>query len=241
MAPRLAASQLEMIRDMINDKSLTTSQMAEAAGCSKHSIITISGNLRMFGDVRAPLILGGRPRIFTPIMIEALCDRLLEKPDLYLDEMAEFLYDEFDVFVSTYTIGRALRSHGWSKKVAQRIAQERNSDLRDDYLHQLSEFRSYHLVYIYESGCDERADFRRTGWSPRGVAPVQFSRFHRGQRYQILPAYCQDGIMISRLFQGSTDASIFEDFVEQLLYYCGRWPEPMSVLIMDNASFHHTD
>lgn len=241
MAPRLASSQLVMIRDMISSRSLTTSQIAEAAGCSKRSIITISTNLRLFGDVRAPLISGGRPRLITPLILEALCDHLLEKPDLYLDEMSEFLYDEFEVLVSTYTISRALQSHGWSKKVARRIARERNADLRDHYLYQLSEFRSYHLVYVDESGCDKRAGFRRTGWSPRGVAPVQVSHFQRGQRYQILPAYFQDGVLMSRVFQGSTDARLFEDFIEQLLYHCGRRPEPKSVLIMDNASFHHTD
>jgi transposase len=106
-----------MIRDMISSKSLTTSQMAEAAGCSKRSIITISANLKMFGDVRAPLIPGGRPRAISPAMLEALCEHLVEKPDLYLDEMAEFLQDEFEVLVSSYTISRALRSHGWTKKV----------------------------------------------------------------------------------------------------------------------------
>ena len=147
MAPRLAPSQLVMIRDMIDSRSLTTSEMHEAAGCSKHSIITISNNLRMFGDIRAPLIPGGRPRMITPFTLEALCDHLIEKPDLYLDEMAYFLYDEFELLVSTYTISRALRSQGWTKKVARRIAQERNADLRDHYLDQLSDFRSYHLVF----------------------------------------------------------------------------------------------
>jgi hypothetical protein len=33
---------------------------------------------------------------------------------------------------------------------------------------------------------------------------------------------------------------VFEDFIEQLLPLCGRWLEPKSVLVMDNASFHHT-
>lgn len=94
ITPRLAPSQLVMIRDMISSKSLTTSQITEAAGYGKCSIITINTNLRMFGDVRAPLIPGGRPRVIMPVMLEALCDHLLEKPDLYLDEMAEFLYDE---------------------------------------------------------------------------------------------------------------------------------------------------
>jgi transposase len=69
---------------------------------------------------------------------------------------------------------------------------------------------------------------------------VQVTRFHRGQRYHILPAYCQDGILLSRVSQGSTDSAVFEDFLEQLLSHCGRWPEPKSVLIMDNASFHRS-
>ena len=46
--------------------------------------------------------------------------------------------------------------------------------------------------------------------------------------------------MLARVFQGSTDTAVFEDFIEQLLHHCGRWPEPKSVLIMDNASFHHS-
>jgi transposase len=174
-------------------------------------------------------------------MLEALCEHLFEKPELYQDEMAVFLWDEFEVLVSTFSISRALTFIGWSKKAARRVAKERNQDLRDFYLHNLSAFRSYHLVYVDESGCDKRIGFRRTGWSSLGVAPVQIAQFHRDRRYQILPAYTQDGILLSRVFQGSTDSSIFEDFIEQLLPHCGRWPEPKSVLIMDNASFHHTE
>jgi hypothetical protein len=40
------------------------------------------------------------------------------------------------------------------------------------------------------------------------------------------------------VFQGATDSDLFDDFIKQLLVHCGRWPEPNSVLIMDNASFH---
>ncbi|KAJ5894358.1 hypothetical protein N7495_006049 [Penicillium taxi] len=45
MAPNLALSTLEFIRDMILSKSLTTSQIADAAGCSPRFIITIRSNL----------------------------------------------------------------------------------------------------------------------------------------------------------------------------------------------------
>ncbi|KAI1829276.1 hypothetical protein DTO006G1_9806 [Penicillium roqueforti] len=70
---------------------------------------------------------------------------------------------------------------------------------------------------------------------------MQVSQFHRDQRYQILAAYAQDGILFSRVFRGSTDATVFEDFKAQLLQHCERWPEPKSVLVMDNASFHHSE
>lgn len=174
-------------------------------------------------------------------MLDALCEYLIEKLYMYQDEMVVFLWDEFEILVTTHSISRALASIRWSKKTARRIARERNADLRDFYLEKLSAFRSYYLVYIDESGCDKRAGFRRTGWSPLGVAPVQIARFHRGRRFQILPAYAQDGIVHLRIFQGSTDGALFESFIEELLPFCGRWPNPKSVLIMDNASFHRSD
>ena len=203
-----------MIRDMIHSGSLTTSQMAEAAECSERSIINIRNNLRLFGNVRAPSTRVGRRRSTTPPMIQTLCDHLLEKPGLYVDEMVLFIWDEFHVWVTSSSLKRALTSVGWSKKVARQRAKEQNADLRDLYLHNLSDFKSYHLVYVDESGCDKRIGFRRTGWSPLGLTPLQVSKFHRDQRYQILPAYAQHGIVLSRVFQGSTDAAVFEDFIE---------------------------
>jgi transposase len=174
-------------------------------------------------------------------MLEALREYLLEKPDQYLNEMVVFLWDKFEALVTTSTVSRALKSIDWSKKTCRRVAKGRNADLRDYYLYNLSSFHSYHVVYIDESGCDKRIGFRRTGWSPLGVTPVQVARYQREQRYQILPTYSQDGILLAQVFQGTTDSAVFEDFVEQLLHHCGRWPEPNSVLVMDNASFHRTE
>jgi transposase len=241
MAPNLAPAQHDLIYDMVLDRKMKVRAMANAAECSERSIMAIRSNIRHFGGTKAPPNGGGRPRSITPQMIEVLCDHLLEKPDLYLEEMVVFLWDEFDVLVSPSSISRALRSRNWSKKTARRVARERNADLRDFYLHNLSEFRSYHLVYVDESGCDKLIGFRKTGWSPFGVTPVQIAKLHRGRRYQILPAYSQDGILLSRVFQGTTEGDIFGDFIEQLLTHCGRWPEPKSVIVMDNASFHRTE
>jgi transposase len=73
------------------------------------------------------------------------------------------------------------------------------------------------------------------------VTPVQIAWYRREQRYQILPAYSQDGVLLARVFQGSTDSTAFEEFIEQLLPFCGKWPEPKSVLVIDNAFFYRTE
>lgn len=146
---------------------------------------------------RALPIRAGRRRMITSPMLEALCNRLLEKPRLYLNEMAVFLWDEFQVHVTACSISRASRLDWMVKKDKRQKAKECNPDLRDTYIHYLSDFRSYQLVYVDESGSDKRLGFRRTGWSPLGVAPVEVSRFHRDQCYQVLPAYAQDGIVLS--------------------------------------------
>ena len=71
-------------------------------------------------------------------MLEALCEHLKEKPTLYQDEMAVFLWDGFGKHVTIQSISRALASVGWSKKAARQIAKEQSADLRDFYLHNLS-------------------------------------------------------------------------------------------------------
>lgn len=123
---------------VIASNELTTSQMAKAAGCSKRAIIGIRSNLRLFGSVKAPSITSGRPQSITPIMLEALFDHLLDKPDLYLHEMELFFWDEFEVYVPKSTISDALHRKGWSKKTARQKAKERNPDLRDDYCRLIS-------------------------------------------------------------------------------------------------------
>jgi len=102
------------------------SQMAKVAKCSERSITNIRKNIRLFGSARSPLVpVGGKPSI-APIMLDALFYHLAEKPGLYADEMAIFLWDEFNVLPSSSNIKRALSWAGWTKKKAQQTAKEQN-------------------------------------------------------------------------------------------------------------------
>lgn len=73
------------------------------------------------------------------------------------------------------------------------------------------------------------------------MVPLQVSQFHRDQRYQISPTYTQNGIVLSRVFRGVTDGTVFEDFLAQVIQHCGRWPEPKSVVVMDNTLLYHSE
>ena len=167
-----------MIVHMSSSKNrLTTSQMAKPAKCSERSITNIRKKMRLFSP-NPPKIPPGQSPSVTPVMLDALCDRLAEIPGLYIDEMANFLSDEFNILPSESSIQRALYRAGWTKKASRQKAKEQNPQLRDFYQHKLSEFRSYHLAFVDESGCDKRVGHRRTGWSPLGVTPVQVSKFY---------------------------------------------------------------
>ena len=238
--PRLNAAALERLSSMIQSERFTLKEMAIASDCSIPAVAKVRNNWRQFGTARSPRARGAQLRSITQPMRTAMKELLSKSPHYYLEEIQGFLLSEFGVLVSPSTISRTMSRIHWSKKIMRQKAKERNPDLRDFYMYQISKFHSWQLVFVDETGCDKRTGSRRTGWSPRGITSVQIEQFRRGKRYQILPAYSQDGVVLAKILQGSTDTRVFEDFLEQLVPFCGRWPEPKSVLIMDNASFHHS-
>ena len=62
--------------------------------------------------------------------INSVSSSLTEKPDLYLDEMVIFLWDEFEAVVTTSSIRRALVDSGWSKMIAQQKVKEQCRAMR---------------------------------------------------------------------------------------------------------------
>jgi hypothetical protein len=82
MASNLAASQHDLIDDMVLSKSLTPN-IAETAGCSECSVRAIRSNLRYFNITKTPPNDVERPRNITPLMLAALREHLFKKSELY--------------------------------------------------------------------------------------------------------------------------------------------------------------
>lgn len=107
---KLPPPKLRLICDIIDSQSPSAAQMPEEAECCDPTI-------RQFRSVYAAPTRIGQKQTVTPLMLEALCDHLLEKPGLYLDEMAFFLWDKFQTRLNPSSIRRAFVAKGQSKKL----------------------------------------------------------------------------------------------------------------------------
>jgi hypothetical protein len=84
MAPNLAESQHALIKDMSHSKQFKAEEIADVARCSPRAIYRIKKNHCCFGSTKALSNGVGRPRSITPLMLDALCKHLLDKPWLYI-------------------------------------------------------------------------------------------------------------------------------------------------------------
>jgi hypothetical protein len=152
---------------------LSSTQMAKAAGCSKRTILRISSNTRTFGSVKAPPNKGERPRSITPAMPKTICDLYSKSPIYILMRWRFFCGMSFTFRQRHLVLVALLHPKCWSKKSTRVEAKERNPDLRDGYFHFISNFDSYHLAYVDESGCDKTDRLQANGLVPTwyGASP----------------------------------------------------------------------
>ena len=98
-----------------------------------------------------------RGYITSPIQ-QALYNKLIEQPYLHRYKMADFLYCRFCTRVAERSIGRTIRSIGWTRKTVHGIAQQRDADLRDYYLYRMSKYESYQLSLLMNLAVVEGRD-----------------------------------------------------------------------------------
>ena len=96
-------------------------------------------------------------------MKAALYYKLTLDPSIFLKDMATFLRIQFDVDVLRFSISRALKDDVWSKKSTQNVVRERNPDLLEEYIHEISSFRSDQLVFIDETRVDKSIRIKPKG------------------------------------------------------------------------------
>ncbi len=96
---------------------------------------------------------------------------------------------------------------------------------------------SSNLVYLDESGF-EAYIYRPYAWSKRGQKSYGERSGQRGTRTSLIAAKRGKKLLAPILFQGSTNALWFNEWLEKHLL---PQLEPNSTLILDNAPFHRKD
>ena len=145
----------------------------EAIGVSRRSIDRWADNYEAFGSVKPPTVITGRPRALNPTAIEGLYDLLAESPELYLNEIAEYLTLYHDLPISITALHGNLTELGLTWKIMQRAALERDNTLRAAWLEDtLLRYTADEMVFLNESSKDGHTIFRKYGRSPRGERPV---------------------------------------------------------------------
>jgi hypothetical protein len=170
-----------------------------------------------------------------------LLQYLREKPTAYLDEMVEFLVDEFAVEVSDRTVYQTLERAGWTRKVASKHAKARSEALREVFFAVTREFDPSQVVAIDKSAANERSGDRKRGWAPIGCPAIAPYFGDRTRRVTVVPAMDINGYFAWEILQGGLTKEIFEWFMEHwVILQCNAWPLSRLIIILDNASSHQS-
>ncbi|MEO8893846.1 MAG: IS630 family transposase, partial [Coleofasciculaceae cyanobacterium] len=114
---------------------------------------------------------------------------------------------------------------------------ERVEEKRREFCQRIREKEEEDLVYIDESGIDNREDYGY-GWNKKGERFYDLKSGQRSIRVSIISALCQGKLVAPLTFVGSCNRSLFEKWLESKLL-----PELRKgqTLILDNATFHKSE
>lgn len=114
--------------------------------------------------------------------------------------------------------------------------QERNEEKRREFRAKISLKKHSELVYIDESGMDNREDYGY-GWDEKGKRFHDLKSGKRSIRVSIISALCQGQLVAPLTFEDSCNRLVFEKWLEEKLL-----PELKAgqTVILDNATFHQS-
>ena len=127
--------------------------------------------------------------------------------------------------------GEAIR-HYVKKKTF--FYKEANQEDREAFRRKVSQIDPSTLIYIDESGVDDRL-YRTHGKTPRGIKIYAGISGKRIQQISIIEGLMNKKFLAPMTFQGGCDSQVFNTWLKKSLI-----PQipPGTTLVMDNASFH---
>ncbi|EIM83683.1 uncharacterized protein STEHIDRAFT_62304 [Stereum hirsutum FP-91666 SS1] len=167
---------------------------------------------------RPPSPLQGSVGIITSAILSIIVGVYRIHPDIYLDKIQLFLALHHDICISPSAINDAILAARLTQKKLRKIAQERDAE-----------------------ACAIQTGQRMYGRALAGERAEIVEGFGRGQRFSLVAAMSLKGYIAARAAPGALDAAEFYDWVaEEVLPNMNEFPEPQSILVIDNCRIHHS-
>lgn len=216
MAPRLSPERALRIRESLNEQG----SRADLIFCQQLAS-NFNTTLRTIQYHKAAIAAGepsnqysGGPRRVVTLQMEQAIKLLLdERPWYYQDEIADFLLDAFGVEIRRQTVSYILKRIKVSRKKLRVVAAQQNEELRVQWRDSLQNYTADQLVFLDESGSDNRTGDRKYGWAEVGARAVVRRWLGSRKRVSVLPAYTLDGYIAARTFLGTSSAELFGESV----------------------------
>ena len=147
---------------------------------------TVSRTVRCFyatGDIHKKLYpKDARPnkKLTSPVQLTIL-HTMLQYPEMYLHELQEVVCVLAGVHVSKYSLCTFLNEMNFTQQKMQIVAKQRDDDLRKQFFADVSLYKPEVLIFIDESGSDNRDTSRKYGYSIRGKPPRSLKLLVRGE------------------------------------------------------------
>ena len=117
-----------------------------------------------------PPLQRGRPHTLNNDMTHDLYTLLKEAPDMYLDEIQDWLAVAHDVRLSKTALFENIRDAGVTYKLLRKAAAERDEDARAEWMDDMNtHYTAQQLVFVDETSKDDRTIYRHYGRAPSGM------------------------------------------------------------------------
>jgi len=225
-------------------KELSCKEISDLLYIHISTVYRILDRFQECGTVAPVSHQSGPASLLGSVEEHAIADALMSKPEIFLSELQNELFERTGTRASISTIFRTIRRLGFSRKKLRQVVLRRSDSLRAEFMEEMNYLTADMIVWLDETGSDRRSENRKFGYHLRGITPCSYKLSVRGKRLSCIAAMSNRGIEDVDIYEGSIDGAIFSTFIARSLVpllqpFDGR--SPRSVVVMDNASIHHVD
>ena len=132
--PRYDDSLRQLVANCIEDGG-STADIVDRLQVLERLVQRYRKNILTFGTHKPPLIsLSHRPKSIDPVARDALQELLDTNSTLMLDEIQDWLVEEFGIECHLSTISRCLKEMRVTHKKTERVVEQQDAELRSQWL-----------------------------------------------------------------------------------------------------------